>query len=182
MNDTADRIVDRETALAKFDHARDDFLQAFAAVPDEALSYLPEGDDYTLGDLLAHVIDSMYGYTIALEAMQVSDFGETRPYDEAGEAEVREHDRRMKEIYAGGTGRAQVIEQLEAAHDRLAGKLREMAYDDYSREALVYYRGATEPYPTRAAHFLDWLTDHYYEHVAQVNKMLGEWKEQQGKS
>jgi DinB family protein len=178
MDDTADRVMDRETALARFDHARDDFLQTFAAVPDEALSYLPKGDDYTIGDLLPHLIDFMHTYTVALDAMRESDFGETRPYDEAVDAAVREHDRRMKEIYSGGEGRPQVIEQLEQVHDRLAGKLRELAYEDYSREAPVYYRGSTDPYPTRAADFLDWLTDHYYEHVAQVNKMLGEWKQQ----
>jgi hypothetical protein len=182
MDDTADRVVDRETALANFDHARDDFEQAFAAVPDEALAYLPEGDDYTLGDLLPHVIDSMYGYMMALEAMHNADFGEARPYDQQGEHTIREHDTRMKEIYLGGEGRAQVIEQLDAVHDRLAGMLREMAYEDYSREAPVYYRGATEPYPTRAADIIGWVTDHYYEHVAQVNKMLGEWKEQNKKT
>jgi hypothetical protein len=182
LDDTADRVIDRETALAKFDHARDDFLRAFAAIPDEALSYLPEGDDCTLGDLLAHVINSMYMYTMALDAMNSSDFGETRPFDEQGEHDLREHDVRMKHIYSGDEGRAQVIEQLEAVHDRLASKLREMAYEDYSRQVPVYYRGASDPYPTRAGDFIDWLVDHYYEHAAQVSKMLGEWKDQQGKT
>jgi hypothetical protein len=181
MDDTADRVIDRETALAKFDHARDDFLQAFASVPDEALSYKPEGDDYTLGDLLAHVINSMYMYTMALDAMNAADFGETRPFDEQGEHDLREHNLRMKHIYAGDEGRAQVIAQIEAVHDRLAGKLRELAYEEYSRTAPVYYRGATDPYPTRAPDIIGWLIDHYYEHVAQVNKMLGEWEEQNRK-
>jgi hypothetical protein len=114
--------------------------------------------------------------------MNASGFSETRPFDEEGEAALREHDARMKEIYAGGVGRAQVIEQIEAVHDRLAGKLRELAYDDYSRTAPVYYRGATEPYPTRAPDIIGWLVDHYYEHVAQVNKMLGEWKQENDKT
>lgn len=182
MDDTADRVIDRENALAKFDHARDDFEQAFAAVPDEALSYRPEGDDYTLGDLLPHVIDSLFGYTLALEAMHTSDFGPTFPFDKQGEAALREHDAEMKELFAGGEGRNQVIAELEAVHDRLAAKLRALAYDDYSRTAPVLFEGATEPYPTRAADIIRWVTDHYYEHVAQVNKMLGEWKEQNRKS
>jgi hypothetical protein len=184
MDDTADRVIDRETALANFDHARDDFLQAFAAVPDEALSYLPEGGDETIGGLLAHIIRSIYMWTPAVNALDTASFGEAGLVSEPEEAGVREHDARLEQIYAGGAGRAEVMEQMEAAHDRLAGKLRQLAYEDYSRKITVYYpHSSTPPYRTPGGdHFIGWLTDHYREHIAQVDKMLGEWKQQQGKS
>jgi hypothetical protein len=184
MDDTADRVIERETALAKLDHARDDFLQAFAAVPVEALSYKPEGDDETIGEVLAHVISAVYTCTPAVDALDTASFGEAGPVDEPEEAGVREHDARLERINAGGAGRAEVIEQLEAAHDRLAGKLRELAYEDYSRKITVSNpRSSTQPYRTPAGDFfITWLTDHYREHTAQVNKMLGEWKRENDKT
>jgi hypothetical protein len=180
LDDTADRVIDRETALANFDHARDDFLQAFAAVPDEALSYLPEGGDETISEVLAHVIRSIYMWTPAVGALNRANFGEAGPFDGSEEAGVREHDARIEQINADGAGRVQVIEHLEAGHDRLAGKLRELAYDDYSRSITVHnLHSSTPPYRTPGGdHFIGWLTDHYREHAAQVSKMLAEWKQQ----
>ena len=46
MNETTS---DRAAVVAAFDAARDRFLAAFAEVPDEALTYLPEGDEFAIG-------------------------------------------------------------------------------------------------------------------------------------
>src|SRR5919199_6765057 len=78
MDDVAANIINRETALADFDHARDDFETAYAQVPDEALDYRPEGDDYTISDLVPHITASIRGYSQQLEKMKEAEYRELR--------------------------------------------------------------------------------------------------------
>ncbi|MEO8287910.1 MAG: DinB family protein [Chloroflexota bacterium] len=175
MDDLTESIVARETALANFDHARDDFETAFARVPDEALEWKPEGDDYTLGYLVPHVLSSIATYSTVLDRMAAAGYGPVPPGWEADEA-MKDYNAEMMAIYAAGAGRAPIIDELDAAHDRLASRLRELAYEDYSRPSPVHYPGGAEPFPTRAQDILAWLTDHYTEHIVQIDQMLKEWE------
>src|SRR5689334_1002535 len=67
---TADTSGTRQAAIATFDATRDDFLAAFAEAPDGALTYLPPGDEYTLGVLPRHLCDSMDGYLDTLDQIE----------------------------------------------------------------------------------------------------------------
>jgi hypothetical protein len=175
MDDVTNNTVKRETDLANFDHARDDFEQAFAQVPDEALDYVPEGEDYTLGDMLTHVVSQIDNYTAVLEKMVGAGYGEVRNDLKLGGL-LNDRRAEVQAIYAAGGGKEAIFDLLEQAHDRLAGLLRELAYEDYGRTAPVFYEGAEEAYPTRAADLIAWLTDHYYEHVKQTGELLEGWK------
>jgi len=165
MDDTAADIIDRENALADFDHARDDFEDAFEKVPDEALGYMPEGDDYSIGYLLTHITDVLTKYAGTVDKIQEAGYGEVH-LSEDGEPGVPADQTIV---------RAASLEQMEAAHDTLAGKLREMAYKDFHRQAPVYYPGSTEPYPTGASDIIGWVTEHYREHIAHVAELLEGW-------
>lgn len=167
MDVTADGIIAREKALADFDHARDDFEDAFGSVPEEALSYKPEGDDYSIGYLLTHIMGSMRDYSNAVIKIHEAAYGEVRldsygpqPPDNAT------------------IDRNAALTEMEVAHDTLAGKLRELAYEDFTRKAPVYYPGATNPYPTSAADIIGWVTDHYREHIPHVEGLLAEWEKE----
>lgn len=162
MDETAARIIDQQIALANFDHARDDFETAFQAVPDEALGYKPEGDDYTLADLLPHVTGSITRYINLLDKIKEAHFDEVRPDPQAPPTTLT----------GRSIDRQNVLLEMEAAHDTLASKLRDMLGDDFTRQAPVYFPGSTEPYPTGAADITGWLTDHYNEHTLQVAQML----------
>ncbi len=175
MDDLAANIINRETALANFDHARDDFEAAFARVPDAALGWMPEGDDYTLGDLLPHVIGSITNYKTVLDHIEAAHHSVVGPGWEADPG-MAEHNALMHVIYAAGAGRAAIIDELDMAHDSLAARLRDMAYDEYSRATPVHYSGGADPYPTSAHDILGWLTDHYQEHIVQVGQMVTEWE------
>src|SRR4029079_19533096 len=78
MDEVASEIIDHERQLADFDHARDDFEQAFAQVPDDALDYKPEGDDYSLRDLVTHVANSMIMYNARLDDIERVQYQELR--------------------------------------------------------------------------------------------------------
>lgn len=177
MDDFASNIIDREVALAKFDHARDDFEAAFALVPDEALGWKPEGDDYTLGDLLPHVIGSIANYMTVLDYIKAADGGAVVPGWEADQA-MADYKARVQAIYAAGAGRTAVIDELDAAHDRMASRLHDMAYEEYGHQTPVHYGGSSEPFPTSAHDILGWLTDHYYEHVPHIAQLLEGWAAQ----
>ena len=177
MDETAVNIIERETALADFDHAREDFEAAFGQVPDEALHWKPEGDDYSIGDLLPHVTSVLKGYLALIEMMKLADFQEVRKAASDEQAVLFERYRPswpdpLKRV----DSRRAALEQMEAAHDELAAKLRDMAYKEYSRQAPVYYPGSEEAYPTRAADIIGWVTEHYREHVQHVGGLLEGWK------
>lgn len=184
MDDLTESIIERETALANFDHARDDFERALAAVPDAALDWMPAGDDYSFGTILAHVRRSIQMYSAILDLMRAAEFEEVRLAAIPGDyATVEEQPTTSEEDMAISVrqgsdakhDRQGAIDALDAAHDRLAAQLRELAHDEYSRPAPVVYAGTTEPYPTRASDILKWMIDHYHEHIVQYGQMLEQW-------
>ncbi len=176
MDELSENIIERETALANFDHARDDFIRAFSQMPDKALSYKPDGDEYSIGDLVPHVIGSINMYTVVLDTMTNLGWALSRPYEGVPRQAMQDHAAEMQAIYTGGGGRDAITDELEKAHDQLASKLRELAHEDYSRKAPVYYPSSEEPYPTSAADLLDWLTEHYKEHIAQLWQLRKDWE------
>ena len=177
MDEIAAEMIDREVALADFDHARDDFELAFSQVPEEALDYKPEGDDYAIADLVAHITGSIQRYSRQLDLMKEAEYQELRLVADAQEAELIERHRKARtDATRKAENRQAALDQMEAAHDELAAKLREMAYDDYARLAPVYYPGSQEVYPTRPADVSGWLADHYREHIPHVEGLLERWK------
>jgi hypothetical protein len=182
MDDVAESIIDRERDLAKFDHGRDDFEAAFARVPDEALEWKPEGDDYTIGFLVPHVISSIARYSTVLDLVEGTGGGAVGPGWEAGEEGVplRDYNAEILAIYAAGAGRQAVLDELDAAHDRMAARLRKMAYDEYGRQSPVHYDDNPDAFPTSAHDIIGWLTDHYYEHVPHIAQLLEGWEKTKG--
>ncbi len=186
MDETASNIIERETVLADFDHARDDFVDALSRVPDEAMRYKPEGDDYTIGGIIMHVANSMRMYSSLLGLMREAEFQEVRAAAYPGEGAVIEGDPSAEWVQGvpslspeeATRNRQAAIDALEAAHDNLAAQLRDLLHEDFSRQAPVYYQGATETFPTSAADILRWELDHYREHIPQVQQMLQQWEEE----
>jgi hypothetical protein len=177
MDDIAAEMIDREAVLADFDHARDDFEFAYSRVPEEALDYRPQGDDYSIADLLPHVIGSIKRYSRQLDLMKEVEYGELRLVADAEEAElIKRHRDARSDVNLKAGQRKNALDEMEAAHDELAAKLRALAYDDYVRLAPVYYPGSEEVYPTRPADVTRWLADHYREHVPHVAELLDNWK------
>jgi hypothetical protein len=176
MDDISEWITDRETALANFDHARDDFVRTFAQVSEKALTYKPDGDDYSIGDLLPHVLNQINTYAVVLEMMTRSDWGPTRPFEGESRQVMQDYSTQIQALFAGGEGRNPVVAELEQVHDRFATAVRDMAHKDYAQKASVVYLSSPEPYPTSVGDLLEWLTNHYNEHIAQVWQMLERWE------
>lgn len=173
MDDEAVKIIERETALANFDHARDDFLQAIGKVPEDRLDYKPEGDDYSLRDIVSHVSGSMEMYIDVLNRIKEAEYREVRLA--SGEDDLAAPRRYIDErasLPLRSDTKSGVLDQMEQVHDRLAGMLREGVREEFARRTPVLYMGASEAYPTSASDILGWMTDHYHEHIEQVTDML----------
>src|SRR5215210_6336910 len=142
----------------------DDFENALAMVPEEASDYKPEGEDYSIADLVPHCTYSIQRYIRLLDAMEAAEYREVREAAGTGHDELLQRHRSAR---SDAASRAQAgksaLDEMEAAHDLLASRLRDMAYEEYTRVAPVYYPGSDEAYPTRATDILGWLTDHYHE-------------------
>jgi hypothetical protein len=164
MDDPNVNMISREQVLAKFDHARDDFLDAYAAVPDESLGYKPEGDDYTIGYILPHVRSVLEMYSGLLDRLREEQWGAIAPGGlKQPPLDVEVH-------------RADTLAEIEVTHDTVAGKLRELSTDEFMRKAPVTYPDTTEPYPTSAEDIATWLTEHYYEHVPHLKQLVDGWR------
>jgi hypothetical protein len=159
----------REAALAAFDEARDRFLVAFEQVPDAALGFLEPGDDYSIGGLLAHLTWGLRHYSGVLDTAVSGGFGEFRDRSDPDDLA-----RAAAEGRAGlsASERGAALESLGAAHGQLADQVRTMPEADFERTAPVLYGDASEPFRTSAATVLDWMTEHYDEHIAHVGELL----------
>jgi len=162
MDETAAGIIEQQSALADFDHARDDFEIAFQAVPDEALDYKPGGGDFSLAELVPYITTSINQYSQLIDQINEAHFGEVHIRPPA----------RQDTLTGRSIDRQNLLLELEAAHDSLASKLRNMLGDSFTRQAAVYFPGASRGLPTAAADITARLTNYYNEHTRYVAQML----------
>jgi len=168
--------VDREARLANFSRGRDEFEQLYRTVPDDALSYIPEGEDYALGGLAVHVTDALYHYAHVLDVMKQANYGEVRAIDPVDDAKRS----RDSMVAAGfpGSDRSAVFGEMRAAHDAVASRLSALPADEFGKPAPVLYGAESqEPYVTRASDVLGWVVDHYQDHIKQVAELLARWRQ-----
>jgi DinB family protein len=176
MSDDQSQPGDRTGALAAFDTARDRFLDAFAAVPGEALGYLPPGDDYAIGALLLHLQDTMRHYLAVLDLVQAADFG---PLDLTQTAEVADSEARHAKTMAARptpADRQRLLAELAALHETVRQRALGLDAATFARQAPVVYSPGGTPYPTGCGDILGWLSDHYDEHTPQVGQLLASWR------
>src|SRR2546425_2806145 len=164
--------MEREAALADFETARQEWEAAFARVPDGALTYLKPGDDYSLGGLQVHVNWVLVHYRRVLEEVVASGFAEIAPRDPPGDVE-RALDGAKRGLMAGE--RRGSLDDLAQLHAAVRSTIDEIHVKDWSRKAAVTYGDGQDPYPTSPEDIIDWLRDHYREHVVQSAVLIDEW-------
>jgi hypothetical protein len=165
-------------ALAAFDQSYTEFLDAFADVPDEALSYLAPGDEYVLGVLPIHLTQSAQRYMAVLTQLDGLPSGVV---DLSADAELEaEESQRHAALVAkrpSASERAHMLADLDAVHHSARSRLAGYAPAEFARVVPVIYARGTEPYPTSAQAITGWLTEHYREHTAQTRTLLAQWRE-----
>ena len=169
--------AERSTGIAEFGRLREEFERGYQAVPDEALGYVPAGEDYTIGGLAVHVTDALYHYAHVLDVLKEAGYKEVRAVDPEDDAKRR----RDAMVATGfpGSERTAVFAEMKSAHEALAAKLTAIPETDYNREVPVYYGAdAKEPYPTHPADVLGWVVDHYRDHTQQVADLMNRWKQE----
>src|SRR5712692_9927181 len=166
------QLMSSNAALAAFTTARDEYLETMRSLPSRASEYLKPGDDYSVGGIAVHVNYVLEHYTNVLNALVAGGFTECRPDDPAGLHERA--NARAKESLAAPEVAAELA-ITEKLHQELTVVVEGMAAD-LDRKAPVWYPDGTEAYPTSAADVLGWLTDHYREHVPQLQALVAEWE------
>ncbi|HLJ81132.1 MAG TPA: DinB family protein [Ktedonobacterales bacterium] len=167
----------REASLSALDQAYVQFLEAFRDVPDEALSYVPAGDEYALGILPEHLCDPLWKYSSQLDAMVRADFSQIdlsldNIYEEA-------QARRHADLAAWrplSAERGAMLARLKTAHQHAHSRLAALDDVTFTRTAPIVYTAGSEPYPTAARDIAGWLIDHYDEHTAQTRELLVRWR------
>ena len=165
--------MQHDAALTEFDAARAEWDRAFAMVPDAALTYLKEGDDYALGGLQVHVNWVLTHYTRVLDAIVAGGFKPVGPTDSPGESEAA-----GKKAQAGLTAkeRSRALYDMERLHAAVLTAAGPLSEHDWSRKAAIVYGEGQDPYPTSPEDIVGWLTDHYREHVGQSSELTTEWE------
>jgi DinB superfamily len=179
-NQSEDNMASRSAALVSFDRARDAYLAAFAQAPDEALPYVPPGDEYALGVLPMHLQDSMQHYMAVLDRVIQADFG---PVDLSAEPErapeAEASARRHAYLVAQrpiGADRPGMLAELARAHQQVTSRVAGLDEATFARQAPVVYSAGAAAYPTSCRDIMGWLTDHYQEHADQTKKILAQWR------
>lgn len=168
------------TALAAFDQARDAFLTAFAQAPDEALPYVPPGEEYTIGILPIHLQDSINGYLDLFERIVRTDFASfdtSADPDAAEKAEATaQHHRSLAAQRPTGAERAGMLADLARTHESVRARFAPLDDATFTRQAQIIYSAGGSVYPTSARDITEWVTDHYNEHTQQVGELLTRWR------
>ena len=163
--------TDARSLLADFDAAQQAFLQAFSAVPDAALAYRPEGDDYAISGLLIHVAGVLEHYAHVLDELVRADFG---PVDIDGAPDA--HDLTLVRDGISPADRDSTLARMQSGHARLTQGVQTLSASDLQHKAPVRYGADVEPFPTSAVDILGWTRDHYYEHVSRIGELLDRWR------
>ena len=165
--------MDRDAALADFDAARKEWEAAFAQVPDGALAYLKAGDDYALGGLQVHVNWVLTHYRRVLDGIVAGGFKPLGPQDSAGEGDAA--GQKAKVGLAKGD-RAKALSDMGRLHAAVTTAATKLSAADWSRKADVVYGEGQDPYPTSPEDIVEWLRDHYREHVTQSADLIDSWE------
>ncbi|HKV86668.1 MAG TPA: DinB family protein [Candidatus Dormibacteraeota bacterium] len=165
--------MSRDSDLADFDGARQEWEAAFGRVPDEALQYLRPGDDYALGGLQVHVNWVLLHYSRVLDGIIAKRFAPLEPQDSPGESD--EVGRRAK-AGMNPNERKRSLDEMGRLHAAVRGAASRLQAADWSRKAAVVYGAGQDPYPTSPEEILGWLRDHYREHVQQSAELVEEWR------
>jgi hypothetical protein len=160
------------SALQSFDAARDTYFDAFGKVPAEAVPYLKAGDDYSIGGIAVHVVYVLEHYINVLDAIAAADFAECRPQDPGG-LEARALAKAKGHLSA--TEVDTELATTERLHVALTKRVNSLS-QDWSRKAPTWYGDAAEPYPTGPGDVLQWVTDHYLEHVPHMAQLVADWE------
>ncbi|GAC1656211.1 MAG: hypothetical protein NVS9B1_11030 [Candidatus Dormibacteraceae bacterium] len=168
--------MERSTAIAEYDSARDEFLAAMAAAPDAALPFLRDGDEYALGGLYEHCNWVLDHYRRVLGA--IVDGGSAPFTTEVRTAEEAASDRLAKNFPEGG--RPAQLRALTDHHERVRALAMGLTEADFERKTAVRFGAAPEPYPTSPDDILGWLRDHYREHVPQAADLIADWRRSSG--
>jgi ketosteroid isomerase-like protein len=171
MDDTKHKTAG-DLLLERFDAAGDAYRRALAEPPAAALGQRRPGEDYTMGGLAHHVNAVLRHYLGTAEAMVAAGFGEAAAPDSSRQMEEANARAAQAPDAAERDAALALTAELHAAVRRLLGGLDE---GDWGRVAPVRF-GPGDPYPTRPADVLAWLTDHYAEHSAQVGALLADWR------
>jgi len=169
--------MDRDAKMADFDSARREWESAFAQIPDGALAYLKAGDDYSLGGLQVHVNWVLTHYRRVLDGIIAGGFKELGPQDSPGEGDAA--GQKAKQGLAKGE-RAKAVEEMGGMHAAVTAAVTRMPETDWSRKAAVVYDAGQDPYPTSPEDIVEWLRDHYREHVKQGGDLVDEWSAAEG--
>lgn len=170
-----EQTKNRETALAEFGRKMEEYARSYDSVPDEALTYVPQGEDYTLGGLAVHVTDVLYHYANVLDVMKGAGDRQVRAVDPEDDAKQKRDDA-IRNGY-GGSQKPDVFGEMRAAHEAIERRVRALPEAEYAhKHAVLYGADAQDPYPTTGGDVLGWLIDHYQEHIDQVAELMGKWR------
>ncbi len=165
--------MDRPAALDDFEAARREWEEAFGRVPDAALTYLKEGDDYSLGGLQVHVNWVLAHYRRVLDAIVAAGFEQLRAHDPPGaEQKALEGARRGLDR----AGRVESLKEMGRLHARVRDAVERLPESDWTRKAPVVYGEGEDPFPTCPEDILGWLREHYREHVVQSAELIEDWR------
>jgi hypothetical protein len=165
--------MDRGTALADFDSARDEFLAALQAAPDESLSYLRSGDIYAIGGLAVHCNWALKHYQRVLQRLAEPGGGEFRANDPEGE-----HEEANRRALAGlaPAERSSEVAELGSLHQGVRQAALRVPPASWEEKTPVFYGAAADAYQTSPDDVIGWLRDHYREHVPHAGELLAEWR------
>lgn len=172
----------RERGLEELWTAHAVFGAACERVPDEALGFRPDADEYSLGGMPIHVGHVLAGYIALLRDLSAV-LAQPEPADATAEgpleAPVVEMDPADTVTLHDGpppVARRALQAQLEDGLRSTARIVLELPPGRFDRKVPVVYAPDPEPLPTSPGDVVGWLRDHAEAHARQVDELIEAWR------
>jgi hypothetical protein len=69
-----------------------------------------------------------------------------------------------------------LLDEMGRLHAAVVAAATRLPEGDWSRKCPVVYGAGQDPYPTSPEDIIEWLRDHYREHVQQSADLTGDWE------
>lgn len=167
MDPTQQRIED----LKKFADEYALFDAAFREIPNDKLSLLKQGDEYSLSGLIVHVTEILAFYTDVINRIAILSPELTSELRVS--KDISDSSKKLMHDGIAPPDRPRMLEVLKRTQRYFDDRVNQLPPEVYTVVVPIYYEDDAAASPTSPAIVVKWVTEHYIEHTRTIRDEIG---------
>ncbi|MDQ3099218.1 MAG: hypothetical protein M3Q44_05720 [bacterium] len=167
MDPTQQRIED----LKKFADEYALFDAAFREIPNEKLSLLKKGDEYSLSGLIVHVTEILAFYTDVINRISILPAGHATEFHVS--QDISDYSKKIMHDGVAPSDRPRMLEVLKRTQRYFDDRVNQLPPDVYTVQTPIFYDDDGKSAMTSPALVVKWVTEHYIDHTKTIRDEIG---------